>query len=348
MSFSIYQIVRRFEPIGGMESYVWNLSHALKSAGIDVRVVCEVASKDVGMPVITLGRSMQRRRWKAMDEFGHSVSEFFSRAEESSGVIIHSHERTAVHDVTTIHGPLMLKIENQSLVKRLFSERIKFWCRAEISEICGPQVKAVLPVSDLWRQKIEGAYPCTKNKFVGVACPGVSASQGLHFDEASSSVRVVFVGKEWKRKGLPFAITVCDALIKSGYLCTLDIFGVEERQVKINRNYLRYRGYVSDVPFRKYDVLIHPAKVEPYGMIVAEALLAGCRVLASDQVGAIMLKHPFLESLSLDESVSQWADKLKSLVKQSGKNEYLFKTWSDLASFHIDSVYSHVIKQKKI
>ena len=41
MSRSVVQVVRRFGCVGGMESYVWFLSHELIRLGYQVVVVCE-------------------------------------------------------------------------------------------------------------------------------------------------------------------------------------------------------------------------------------------------------------------------------------------------------------------
>ena len=37
----VAHVVRRYGPVGGMERYVWELTHALSKLGVNVTVVCE-------------------------------------------------------------------------------------------------------------------------------------------------------------------------------------------------------------------------------------------------------------------------------------------------------------------
>ncbi len=43
INFTVIQVVRRFGDVGGMDSYVWQLSHALVNLGVPVIVLCEEA-----------------------------------------------------------------------------------------------------------------------------------------------------------------------------------------------------------------------------------------------------------------------------------------------------------------
>ena len=68
-----------------------------------------------------------------------------------------------------------------------------------------------------------------------------------------------------------------------------DVFGVGSADVPSQLNYpfVNFKGYQKYIPFEEYDLLIHPAVSEPFGMVVIEALSSGCRALVSDQVGAV-------------------------------------------------------------
>lgn len=59
-------------------------------------------------------------------------------------------------------------------------------------------------------------------------------------------------------------------------------------EVKTNLPNVQYKGFESDLNkwYAVADFLIHPAKYEPYGQIVTEALYMNTPVVISDKVGA--------------------------------------------------------------
>ena len=339
----VFHIVRRFEPKGGMETYVWKLTHALQDLGVDIRVICEIADSASAVPYLLVNGSKQRRRWKSMRDFRSAVREYVEGMNLPLDAIVHSHERTDIHQVTTIHGPLIGRIENQSLFKRITSRRVRFWCAAEFDEICGSNVKAVLPVSDLSLLEILDVYPEVGNSFMGCAPPGLDEGHSEIFKPAATPVRLVFAGREWKRKGLPLAIEICRQLNLVGLESQLDVFGVPLQKKYDGLDWLSFKGEVDAIPFKDYDLLVHPARSEPYGMVIAEALVAGCRVLTSDRVGATMLKHPMMRALGLQENVGRWVAEAQDLALRSGFVEYSFPTWMNLAGYHCDTVYPRVV-----
>lgn len=110
---SSIHIVRQYGRSGGMERYVWELTHALARQDQQVMVVCEKLHEPVGanIEVIELGQVKPKPRWLSMLRFSARVSNFF-KGFDSAGWVIHSHERTAVHQVTTFHGPPILSRKN--------------------------------------------------------------------------------------------------------------------------------------------------------------------------------------------------------------------------------------------
>ena len=86
------------------------------------------------------------------------------------------------------------------------------------------------------------------------------------------------MGREWKRKGLQKAVEVCQALSEK-FSVGLDVFGVSTNDLprELKRSFVNYRGHQAQIPFMEYDLLIHPAVSEPFGMVVIESLSNGCR-----------------------------------------------------------------------
>ena len=98
-----------------------------------------------------------------------------------------------------------------------------------------------------------------------------------------------FIGKEWKRKGLPKVIQFWRDLKKVRPKLRLKVAGPSPAEVQsfFSSDEVDYEllGYVEDKPkfFESIDVLIHPAKLEAF-LVVTEALSFGIPVLCSRNV----------------------------------------------------------------
>ena len=350
MSDHVIHVVRRFSLAGGMEAYVWHLVHQLVDRGVSVTVLCVHSDPcfDKKIHIVKIAVTESKRRYLAMLKFSLSVDEWWSENKEKyRGALVHSHERTNIHNITTFHGPPMASIREAKPFLSLVSPRIKSWLALERRELCVDRVKVVLPVSELVRNAIEGYYPSVKSKILMGAYPGVSEDK-VDCPEGrtvkNNHIKVLFVGKEFRRKGLSFAIEVIGALRSAGIDATLDIYGVRADQVprKLNlKGFTRFHGYSDVIPWEDYDVLIHPASNEPFGMVVAEAIQKGLAVVASTQVGARDLFSDYSQAQFLDlaDSPDVWAKTVIELVRTSHYSDEPLWTWKQLALFHERSVY---------
>ena len=342
MTVRVLHVVRRFGCVGGMEAYVWHLTHELAKLGLSVEVLCQSVEGDVD-PRITLHRlqpSPMKRRWKAMHDFRQKCDEFWWAYQYKGKVLVHSHERCSFHHVTTFHGPPMKPWFETPWYQKI-SPRVKAWHQWEASEVCGGSVRKVVPVSSLGRQKLAELYPECSAYLVDPIEPGLMSNSSISFSEAGDPIRVVFVGKEWKRKGLERALEVLAALRSLGVAITLDVFGPDESELRGLRlgKWVSQRGWSASVPYSNYDVLIHPAVQEPFGMVVPEALVAGCRVLMSDKVGASCISHECATVKSLASSDQEWGKALMALVSPKDVEPFKFQTWKEVAKRYLDEVY---------
>ena len=72
----IIQVVRNWGPVGGMESYVWHLSHALALLNYRITVVCEKsheATAASNIEVIETGLLPPKPRWILYWRFANKV-----------------------------------------------------------------------------------------------------------------------------------------------------------------------------------------------------------------------------------------------------------------------------------
>jgi len=339
---NIVQVVRRFGVNGGMERYVWELSHALADLNIQVHILCEQSDQNTehkNIEVHYLNQVTPKPRWLAMLRFSSNVSSWIEN-NVGSNWIIHSHERTAVHHVSTFHGPPFAHVYNKPWWNRV-SIRVAVWLYLERRELCASQVKAVLPNSDLIANDLKRLYPCVKVRLLSPAYPGVS--KPIHAPRVESDKKVIlFIGKEWKRKGLEKAEKIVKKLRQ-------DDIGIEFWVIGPNSEEIRYLfedwnsgfkllGWQDASKFMPLaSLLLHPATSEPYGMAIAEVTNYGIPVVVSNQCGiASQVSSRSGSVVDIKANIDEWVD--SCLVELSRKSSTLGigKSWQELAQQHIE------------
>jgi glycosyltransferase involved in cell wall biosynthesis len=341
----IIQIVKRFGPVGGMETYVWQLAHGLSERGLLVSVVCEQVIGEVSadIDVIPVEKSPERPRWMSMLLFRARVDSLLKNRFRGQKIIVHSHERSLSHHVTTFHGPPINANGNLKWIQKL-SPRIRAWMRMERHELLSPSVQCVVPVSSKVQDALTSEYPDLKGKYIQLGWPGVEpvSDPRVQDDSGQVSSRFLFVGKEWKRKGLRRAIDIVDAFRVSNPNVILDVFGVDPLDVPkkpYKKTGVRFKGWSSEIPWVNYEVLIHPAENEPFGMVVTEARAHGVAVLMSDRVGAADLAFNVVRIVPFDAPLSEWESALNELLAAPDRESEVKWAWNDLVDLHCETIY---------
>jgi len=342
---SSIHIVRQYGRTGGMERYVWELTHALARQGQKVMVVCEKIHEPLqaDIEVIELGVVKPKPRWLAMLRFSRRLDNFFANF-DSADWIIHSHERTSVHQVTTFHGPPIL--ERKAKLLDFLSPRIKTWEYLERRELCADNVKRILPNSTPVAEQLAKLYPATSGLIGQPAYPGVDPlfSQLLR---SSDGKTIAFIGKEWKRKGLEFACQVVKRLQETDPLIKFLVAGPEAKDIiHLFKNWPEHSYQLlgwcrAEDVLPRSDLLIHPAKVEPFGMVMAEANAAGLPVVISELCGiSPLINNSSGEVLPL-ENIELWAKKISTHLNEKQPVTRLNLTWDNLARQHIE-IYTDI------
>ncbi len=341
----IVQVVKRFGPVGGMETYVWRLAHGLSERGLSVSVVCEqvVGEVSANIDVFQVEKSPEKPRWKSMLLFRARVDLLLKDRFQGQKIIVHSHERSLSHHVTTFHGPPINANGNLNWIQRL-SPRIRGWMQMERHELLSQNVQCVVPVSSKVQDALTDEYRDLKSKHMQLGWPGVDSigEARAQNDSGQVSSRFVFVGKEWKRKGLCRAFDIVGAFRVSNPNVTLDVFGVAPSDVpkKLSKKTgVRFKGWTSEIPWANYDVLIHPAENEPFGMVVAEARSHGVAVLMSDRVGAADLAFNEIRIVPFDAPLTHWESALQELLVSTNRSREVKWTWNDLVDLHCQTIY---------
>ncbi len=317
----LLHIVRRYGPAGGMERYVWETTRELAKLGHEVQVLCEycTAEKPRGIKVHELGKMHYRPRWLYYWRFGRRVEKWL-HAHPQTGWIIHSHERVGVHHVTTFHGPPFASVRDKPWWKKV-SLRIAMQLYMERREL--RVAKMIVPNSNIIARKLAAYYPEYADKLTKPVVPGVlpGPMRGEHRVPKDGGI-IGFVGKEWKRKGLPFALEIVARLRRDRPNLELWVIGPNENEIRHLfsgwEGGYRLLGWRScSDHFQKIDVLLHPAIAEPYGMVIAEAMAARVPVVISDACGAAdEVRVDAGTVLPLSASVETWAGALKHQLKR--------------------------------
>jgi glycosyltransferase involved in cell wall biosynthesis len=133
-----------------------------------------------------------------------------------------------------------------------------------------------------------------------------------------SSLRVLFVGREWERKGADIVMAACEQLHSSGYDVSVDLVGIVEPPLPLH-NWVRNHGLldkrdpiqkrVLENLFAHAHFLFVPSRAEAYGMVFCEAAAYGLPNLTST-VGGIpsIVRHGHSGyMLPPDAPVQAWA-----------------------------------------
>ena len=347
----IVHVVRRYGCVGGMEAYVWNLTHGLARSGIKIAVICEEVFGDPSdhIEIWLVRKTLHKRRWRAMLGFRESVQIEIESRFRRREFIVHSHERSLNHQVTTFHGPPIRAGSSFFLINR-FNPRIRAWQQMELNELSSESVKVVVPVSHQIEKALTNNYPMIKGKRVLIGWPGVNNDQNSKDSGALNEAhpgRFLFVGKEWKRKGLDLAIQlVARYQHQIDSEATLDVYGPSKsdlpRRLRCSP-IANFKGWCNEIPWGNYSVLIHPARQEPFGMVVAEARQKGVPVLISKQVGATEVGFDGVVTIDFNESFDAQIEILKQISNNLGlKHPEVKWSWDDLVNLHLTEVYPPV------
>lgn len=350
MKMNIVHVVKRYGPVGGMERYVWEVTCELSQLGHSVTVLCERChvEKPAGINVVELGETAKRPRWLSQVRFSRRVTNWV-QANPCLGRVIHSHERVGVHDVTTFHGPPFATIYEKGWW-RFISLRV--WVRLYLERRELETAKIIVPNSSFISRQLSHYYPEMAEKLSVPIVPGVLPVRQREQRHVPCDGGVVcFVGWEWQRKGLPMAAEIVAALRRTRPNLELWVVGPVPAELESlfsgwNGGY-RLLGWRSDNDyFAEVDALLHPAKAEPYGMVISEAMAARVPVVISDVCGAA--EHVGSDAgavLSLDAPIEAWCHAVEQQLNREDPVPQFERSWRNVAQEY-EALYRRVVEGK--
>lgn len=332
----LLHVVRRYGPVGGMERYVWELTRELAALGHEVEVVCERchAEKPKDITVHELGEIAQRPHWLAQLRFSWRVRAWL-RENPHPGWLIHSHERLKTHHVTTFHGPPFATIFERPFWRRI---SLRVWMRLYLERLELAAAQYIVPNSQFIKQQLVHYYPQWAHKLTSPIVPGVTPSVVREWRAIPADGGIIgFVGKEWQRKGLPLAAEIISRLRRSRPQLELWVIGPDPQEVQhlfsAWKGGHRPLGWRSDMGYlREIDVLLHPAKAEPYGMVISEAMAARVPVVLSDVCGvAAQVSAEAGQVLPLSDPADIWVAAVERELVRTAAPPQFIHGWDKVA-----------------
>ena len=347
---NILHVVRRYGPVGGMERYVWELTRELAALGHQVVVVCERchAEKPQGITVHELGEIAPRPRWLSLLRFGMRVARWLE-ANPQHDVLIHSHERLNSHHLTTFHGPPFATVFERSFW-RLLSVRVWMQLYLERREL--DVAHYIVPNSQFIKQQLAHYYPQWAHKLTAPIVPGVVGGVMRTARPVPRDGGVVgFVGKEWQRKGLPFAVAAIKQLRHTRpnlQLCVVGPAATDVQHLFADwQGGYRLMGWSDQAHYAEFDVLLHPAKAEPYGMVISEAMAARVPVVISNVCGAAAHVTPDAGAvLPLAASLETWAGAIEQQLSRSEPVPQFVRGWREVTQEY-EEIYRKQFEKKR-
>ncbi len=131
--------------------------------------------------------------------------------------------------------------------------------------------------------------------------PARAEVEGWIATRPRDALRLLFLGKEWERKGGPEALALVRELRAGGVAATLDIVGCSPELAPADRSLARLHGFVDhSAPagrktlhalLRDTHVLVFLSRAEAYGIALCEAAAFGVPAFATDVGGIPTIVH---------------------------------------------------------
>ncbi len=337
----VIQVVKNYGPIGGMEEYVFNLSKELAARETEVTVLCEkqITKSPRGIRVVELGKH-RKPHWISHFRFSAAVDRWL-REHPDENRITHSHERQNSHNLTTFHTTPFGAGKKKKLLHRA-SPRHLLYEYLEKRELMGPKTKAIVPVSDNLGKALLQKHPSMKPLLRGPIFPGVALEAEGNWtrpDVKEKGGTIGFIGREWERKGLPKVIEIWSELKKVRPALKLRVAGVPQGEISEllhqSNEGVEVLGWIDDKRsfYQSIDLLLHPAKQEAFGMIIAEAMTAQRPVLCSAECGAASLvTKEYGATLPAANGTEDWTNAAHRLLSNFTPAKNFSRTWKQVAS----------------
>jgi UDP-glucose:(heptosyl)LPS alpha-1,3-glucosyltransferase len=293
---------RHYQADGGGGRLAWAYASAFRMIASEVSILSETAS--------TWPSDHETRvRSQSLDTAVHrncSFEQWVMRAKAAHGIeLVHSHEwlpgAESIRIGDGLHSAFLEGMcEGLHTLARLrfhpVFHRSKLALERETAE--HPSLGYVISPSEMCLEEFRTRYTRPEIKCTVIHNPVRSEFFAPLPDKASRTLHLIFVGSGWRRKGLDRLLLALAHLDRTWHLAVVGT----DRHAHWYRHLASRLGIASNIswygaadPVEAYQwahVLVLPARYEPSGNVVGEALASGCFVVVSDRTGSKDLLQP--------------------------------------------------------
>ena len=139
------------------------------------------------------------------------------------------------------------------------------------------------------------------------------------------------------------AVSIVEEMSKSLPI-RLDVYGPSANDIPrriVKSPVVQVKGWQTFIPWTDYDMLLHPAYSEPFGMVVSEARRHGVPALISSITGSKDMGFSGVRTCGIEEPIAEWRNRMVELLEDdSARLREVRWTWKDLAELHVKNIYS--------
>ncbi len=345
---------------GGAEGYCVHLLHALLARGVNARIAAATFEASIPKEARVPLRFDGLTRGGKYQAFLDSLD---ADAESQSYDVVHA--MLPVRRCDVYHpqaGVEAITFPRASLPQRLTNRRRAMFARVERQLLRDPLGPVILCLSN--RTRDETIALANNADRVLTLYNGVESDRFVRARARGgpdTPPRIVLVGQDFARKGVDIAIRAL-ALVKGDEAPVLDLVGKDDparyraiaRELGIEPR-VRFIGASRDVPavLSGASALIHPARFEPFGMVVPEAMLMGVPPIVSRISGASEIVRDGIDGRVVDgESAGTWARAIEDVLgRQKSYAEACITRGAELSySSHLDkllAIYGRIIAERR-
>ena len=308
---------------GGAELYTVRLFHKLIAAGHEVFVAAG-----------TFEAAIPFSNRVALDHSGHMRLTRYLSFVESLEAHLNREHYDVVHAMLPVRrchfyhphaGIESVGWSDTSFLQQLTNARRQTFVDVEASLLGTPPRPITLCLSDAARAQAAAVFPKAA-ELMFTLYSGVDESRFVPIDRPENTTPVVlFIGHDFERKGLDVAI----AAIAQMPGARLRVVGKDSSSAA--RSQAERLGVADRVEFvgprddiaaqlAAADALVLPARREPFGMVVVEALLMGVPPVVSSNAGASEIVFNGVDGrIVTGEAPADWAEALTDVVTHRDK-----------------------------
>jgi UDP-glucose:(heptosyl)LPS alpha-1,3-glucosyltransferase len=286
---------------GGAERYAANLSRVLCEMGHEVWVLAEILGEDVHPAIHYVPIKVQHWSSAARHRsFQENAQAALANIEPEQTIAL---ARSFPSDAFRVSAPLhcfWMGIRYPGMLRSFIEHlnpRHRTILRLERAIFDPHNTRSIVTNSQLSKKLIGKFYPTFPQERIRVIYNGVDHDQFKVGSRAreDSTLRLLFVGQDFKRKGLAAVISAVAAAIAQGCDCQLRVVGRDDAapyqtladQLSIGER-IHFTGATKNIEaaYQGADLFVFPSLYDPFANVVLECLACGTPVITTTTNGS--------------------------------------------------------------